>query len=60
MIEKDLIFYMGGDIHYKNEVVANLKVDGPPLKYILAIKKEKIICDSREEAVNKLISILEK
>lgn len=60
MTEKDLVFYMGGDIHYKDEVIANLKVDGPPLKYVLMINDEKIFFESREEAINRLIEILGK
>lgn len=59
MTEKDLIFYMGGDIHYQNKVIANLQIDCLPLKYILLIDKQKIICESREQAVDEIIQYLE-
>jgi hypothetical protein len=60
MTEEDLVFYMGGNVSFKNETIANLSVDGPPLKYILLIENEKIECESREDAVKKIISYLEK
>jgi hypothetical protein len=60
MTEKDLVFYMGGNVFFKNKMIANLSVDGPPLKYMLLIETEKIECESREDAVNKIIIYLEK
>lgn len=60
MTEKDLVFYMGGDVHYRDKVIANLKVDGFPLKYLVEIEKEKFFYDSRQEAVKKIIDYIEQ
>jgi hypothetical protein len=60
MTESDLLFYMGGNVLFNNKIIANLTIDGPPLKYILLIEEKIISCESRSEAVNKIISYLEK
>jgi hypothetical protein len=60
MTENDLVFYMGGNISFNDKIIANLTIDGPPLKYILLIEEEKFSFESRSEAINKIISYLEK
>ena len=60
MTENDLVFHMGGNVSFNNEIIANLTIDGPPLKFVLMISEEKFLYESREEAVNKIIGYLEK
>jgi hypothetical protein len=58
--EKDLVFYMGGDVHYCEEVIAHMDIEVMPFKYILKLNDEKFSFETRKEAVEKIILFLEK
>lgn len=55
MTERDFVFYMGGDVFFKNEKVATLKIDGPPLAYVVNIENNIFSFNNREEAIDKII-----
>lgn len=58
--EKDLVFYMGGDVYYREKVIANMDIEVMPFKYILKLNDEKFSFETRKEAVEKIILFLEK
>jgi hypothetical protein len=55
MTEKDFVFYMGGDVFFNNEKIATLKIDGPPLAYVVNIKNNIFSFKNRKEAIDKII-----
>jgi len=58
MTEKDFVFYMGGDVFFNEKKVASLKIDGPPLIYLLSLHDDIFCFSTRDDAINKIIESL--